>query len=282
MSVAARLGELFPQCFGQPLPVLMYHHISPEPGLVTCSPENFRAQMAWLSEHGWRTLTAAQFAEVLASGEVPPKSVLLTFDDGYLDNWLYAHPVLQEFGLTATLFLITGWLGHGPVRSQAAVPNHAAAMAAARAGEFDAAFLRWSEVEAMRAAHTFDFHSHTHSHTRWDRSVADPLARADALAADLAASRAMLTDRLGEASPHLCWPQGYFDGDYQRIAEAAGFTHLYTTEPGVVRRDVDLLRIPRLVVKDKGRAWFARRMGLYGRPLLSALYLGLKSGKKGR
>jgi len=273
--------------FGQPLPVLMYHHVSPKPGLVTCSPENFRAQMQWLAKNGWRTLSTAGFAEALASGQVPKKSVLVTFDDGYLDNWVYAHPVLQEFGQRATIFLITGWIGDGAPRPHVAqpgrpeVPTHKQAMAAAADGQLDAAFLRWSEVEAMRAAGTFDFHSHTHTHTRWDRKIAAQAERDAALAEDLAVSRETLAARLGEASPHLCWPQGYFDGHYQRVARAAGFTHLYTTEHGVVRADVDLSCIPRLVAKDKPADWFGRRMGIYGRPLLSALYLGLKSGKKG-
>lgn len=272
---------------GQPLPVLMYHHVSPRPGLVTCSPENFRAQMAWLADNGWRTLSTAAFAEALASGEIPKKSVLVTFDDGYLDNWVYAHPVLEEFGQRATIFLITGWIGDGPRRPHAGqsgvpdVPTHKQAMAAAADGKPDGAFLRWSEVEAMRAAGTVDFHSHTHTHTRWDRKIADQAARDAALADDLSASRTTLAARLGEATPHLCWPQGYFDAAYQRVARAAGFTHLYTTEHGVVRNDVDPARIPRLVAKDKPGAWFARRLGIYGRPLLSALYLGLKSSGTG-
>ena len=272
--------------FSQPLPVLMYHHISPKPGLVTCSPENFRAQMAWLAKNGWTTLSASAFAEAVASGQVPKKSVLVTFDDGYLDNWVYAHPVLQEFGQQATIFLITGWIGEGPQRPHAGqpgapdVPTHKQAMAAAAEGKLDDAFLRWSEVEAMRAAGTVEFHSHTHSHTRWDRKIADQAERDAALAADLAASRATLAARLGEASPHLCWPQGYYDVAYQRVARAAGFTHLYTTEHGVARRDVDPARIPRLVAKDKPAGWFGRRMTIYGNSLLSALYLGLKSDKK--
>jgi peptidoglycan/xylan/chitin deacetylase (PgdA/CDA1 family) len=273
--------------FGQPLPVLMYHHVSPKPGLVTCSPENFRAQMAWLAGQGWKTLSTDEFSAALASGVLPRKSVLVTFDDGYLDNWVYAHPVLEEFGQRATIFLITGWIGDGAVRPHAGqggvpeVPTHKQAMAAAAEGRLDDAFMRWSEVEAMRTAGTFDFHSHTHSHTRWDRSIADQDQRDAALAADLDASRATLAARLGEASQHLCWPQGYYDAAYQRVARTAGFTHLYTTEHGVVRRDTDLRRLPRLVAKDKPAAWFGRRMGIYGRPLLSALYLGLKSGGKG-
>jgi hypothetical protein len=139
--------------------------------------------------------------------------------------------------------------------------------------------MRWSEIEAMRAAGTAEFHSHTHSHTRWDHQIADQAERDAALVDDLAKSRATLSHRLGQASPHLCWPQGYFDSHYQQVAKAAGFTHLYTTEPGVVRRDVDPASIPRLVIKDKPASWFGQRMALYGQPLLSALYLGLKSGK---
>lgn len=268
--------------FGPTLPVLMYHHVSPQPGLVTCSPEHFRGQMRWLAENGWKTLSTDEFASALATGEIPKKSVLVTFDDGYLDNWVYAHPVLQEFGLRATLFLITGWIGDGPLRphvGQCGVPdvlNHSQAMAAAREGKFDEAFLRWSEVEAMRTACTFDFHSHTHTHTRWDRTIADSVTRDVALAADLAASRGMLTARLGEASTHLCWPQGYYDAAYQRIAQAAGFVYLYTTEHDVLRRSTDPARIPRLVVKDKSANWFGRRLGIYGRPWLSAAYLKLK------
>lgn len=266
---------------GQPLPVLMYHHVSPKPGLVTCSPENFRAQMRWLAENGWKTLSTADFSAALAAGSWPKKSVLVTFDDGYLDNWVHAHPVLAEFGQRATIFLITGWIGDGLARTgMPDVPTHKQAMAAAAEGKLDAAFMRWSEVEAMRAAGTADFHSHTHTHTRWDRKIADQAARDAALAEDLAASRATLAARLGEATPHLCWPQGYFDAAYQRIAREAGFSHLYTTEHGVVRAGCDAARLPRLVAKDRGASWFGRRMSIYGRPWLSALYLGLKSGKR--
>ena len=170
----------------RPIPVLMYHHVSPKPGLVTVSPENFRAHMAWLADQGWRTLTTTEFAACLAGAPVPKRAVLVTFDDGYLDNWVYAHPVLAEFGLNAVLFLITGWIGMGAVRPHAGqvgrgitvpdVPDHKGAMAAGRAWQeaadpapLDGAFLRWSEVEDMVAAGTFELHSHTHSH-KSDRS----------------------------------------------------------------------------------------------------------------
>lgn len=265
------------------MPVLMYHHISPVPGLVTVSPQNFRSQMQWLAEHGWQTLTISAFAAGLAAGVWPKKSVLLTFDDGYLDNWAYVYPVLKEFGQRATIFLVTGWVGDGPARTGFGTPHapailsHSEAMRVARDGRQDEAFLRWSEVEEMQAAGAFEFHSHTHSHMRWDQCEPDSQLRRERLAIDLAASRSMLKSRLGTVSSHLCWPQGYFDADYQDVAHTAGFTHLYTTRHGTVDAATQSIDIPRIVVKDKPGKWLAGRLRIYSRPVLARLYASLKT-----
>jgi peptidoglycan/xylan/chitin deacetylase (PgdA/CDA1 family) len=264
------------------LPVLMYHHVTPNPGLVTVRPEIFRAQMAWLAGHGYRSVGCRDLESFLAGGDLPDKSVLITFDDGYLDNYVHAHPVLLEFGLHGVIFLVTGWLGEGPARSHAgsggelpACPNHKEAAALIREGQADQAMLRWSEVAAMQAAGTFEFHSHTHSHTRWDKTVADPAARREALAADLATSRATLAGHCGD-SAHLCWPQGYFDDDYRQVAAEAGFRYLYTVKKGINTRGTPADGINRTVVKDRAGNWFASRLFLYRQPGLGGLYLRLR------
>ncbi|WP_024304239.1 polysaccharide deacetylase family protein [Pseudogulbenkiania sp. MAI-1] len=265
------------------VPVLMYHHVSPNKGLVTVSPATFEAQMRWLAEHGWTTLSADDFAGFLAGRPVPDKSVLVTFDDGYLDNWVYAHPVLERFGQRATLFTITGWIGDGAVRPHAAsgqplpdTPDHKACKRAVDEGRADAVMMRWSEIEAARAAGTFEFHSHTHSHARWDKLCASAAEKRDRLAEDLAASRRTLTARLGGTSDHLCWPQGYFDDDYLDVARAAGFRHLYTVDKHINTTATDPWRIGRIVTKEADDGWFARRMAIYRRPLLGGLYVRLR------
>ena len=268
------------------VPVLMYHHVSPTPGLITVSPQHFAAQMRWLKRHGYTTLTLDALAGFLAGEPVPDKSVVISFDDGYLDNWVYAHPVLEQYGLHAVLFLITRWLGEGPLRPHAGQGNtplpaclsHHAGKTAIDAGQTDLVMMRWGEVLAARDAGTFEFHSHTHTHNRWDKIYpGDADNKSKALAHDLASSRNLLTERLGEVSSHLCWPQGYYDDDYIRVAEAAGFRHLYTTEPGVVGADSMASRLPRIVVKDRGLGWFAPRMWAYRQPALARWYLGRKS-----
>lgn len=267
------------------VPVLMYHHISPSPGLVTVSPDHFSAQMHWLKRHGYTALTLDALAGFLAGEPVPDKSVVITFDDGYVDNWVHAHPVLQATGLHAVLFVITRWLTDGPVRHHAGQPAplppclaHNACKTAIDAGQHDLVMMRWSEVQAARDAGTFEFHSHSHTHTRWDKIYpGDAENKMQALAHDLASSRRTLSERLGQASRHLCWPQGYFDDDYLHVAKNAGFDHLYTTRPGVIHPGDAQDCLARIVVKDKGLGWFAPRLWAYRQPGLANWYLGRKT-----
>lgn len=261
------------------LPVLMYHHVSPSPGLVTLSPERFRAQVERIARDGWRSIGTGELEAFFAGQPLPAKSVLITFDDGYLDNFVHAHPVLAEFGLRAMLFIVTGWIGDGATRWEAACPDHGECKRRIAGGDTDSVMLRWSEIEAMRQAGTFEFHSHTHTHTRWDKSLPDGALRCEALLADLQRSRETLAARLGAASRHLCWPQGYYQPDYLEVAAAAGFDHLYTTRPSVNRVGGDARHIGRVVTKEQGGDWLARRLTIYSSPWLGSLYTRLKGGQ---
>jgi peptidoglycan/xylan/chitin deacetylase (PgdA/CDA1 family) len=254
------------------LPILMYHHISAAPGLVTIAPATFRAHIQALAQAGWRSAGLAEVERFLRGEALPAKTCIITFDDGYLDNFIEAHPVLAEFGMTAVLYIVTGWLGDGPVRREADLPDHRECMRRVRAGEPDSVMLRWSEVEAMRAAGTFEFHSHTHTHTRWDKTIVEISARRGALGEDLQRSRTTLAARLGTVSRHLCWPQGYYDADYVAVAKEVGFDHLYTTEIRVNRPATPSTRIGRFVTKERDGDWIVSRTGLYARPWLGGLY----------
>ncbi|MHB8667992.1 MAG: polysaccharide deacetylase family protein, partial [Burkholderiales bacterium] len=250
------------------VPVLMYHHVSPHPGLVTLSPETFEEHMAYLARRKYRALAADEFLEFLQGKRVlDGRSVMITFDDGYLDNYVYAYPILKRHGLKAIIFAITGLLGEGPARQHLgagkllpATPDHRACKAAVAEGRADEVMLRWSEIEVMEASGALEIHSHTHSHVRWDRLHPDQAQRLAAVAADLAASRAALKSRLGKDSRHLCWPWGYFEPEYQAAAAAAGFAAQYATARGVNVAGSDPQCIPRVVVKDRSAGWFATRI----------------------
>jgi peptidoglycan/xylan/chitin deacetylase (PgdA/CDA1 family) len=264
------------------LPILMYHHVSPAPGLVTISPKNFAAQMNWLAKNGCHTASCADLEGFLRGRELPRRTVMLTFDDGYLDNYVHAYPILRHYGLHAVVFAVTDWIGNGEPRAvagEAEVPqlfSHRECSERIRSGKPDEAVMRWSEVERTMADGVFELHSHSASHTRWDQISADANQKSASLAKDLERSRQTLSQRIGSPSNHLCWPQGYFDADYLEIARAHGFDYLYTTLPGTLCPDGEATRLPRIVVKDKGAIWLASRVRLYSSPRLARWYGWIK------
>lgn len=271
------------------VPVLMYHHVTPAGGDINVTPEHFRDQMAWLKRHGYRTLTCEEFAAHLAGAPAPARSVLITFDDGYLDNYVHAWPVLREFGFHAVIFLVTGWIGAGPARPHAGqggqalppTPDHAGCMRLAAAGQAPEIALRWSEIERMRADGVCEFHSHTHTHTRWDKQ--DPAGKNERMRQELRQSRACLAEHLGAASDHLCWPQGYFDADYVAIAQESGFRHLYTTRAfGRNRPGSDPASIFRFAVRNTSGASTGRRIRVAASPWIAPMFNAWKRWKRGQ
>ncbi|MDR5779356.1 polysaccharide deacetylase family protein [Caballeronia sp. LZ065] len=275
------------------VPVLMYHHVSTSPGMITVKPEHFAAQMEYLVNAGYCTLGSAQLAAFLRGEDVPPKSLVITFDDGYLDNWVHAHPVLERHAFTAMCFLVSSWPGEGDVRANAShagarlpsLLDHRSSEIAIEEGRADEAVLRWSEIDAMREAGTFEFHSHTHTHVRWDQVAKSNVEKRARLREDLGAARRVLRARLGETSNHLCWPQGYYDDDYRAVALDAGFRHFYTCHTGTNvgaglldrTASADAERtIKRLEVRDRPASWLASRLWVHTRPAISRAYLTIK------
>lgn len=266
----------------QAVPVLMYHHVSPSPGLVTVSPETFAAQMAYLARAGFTTIGADQlFSFIRGDLKLPRKSVLITFDDGFLDNYVYAYPELLKYNFRAVVFVVTGWVRDGEPRAHAGAasnlpitPNHKACKAAIREGRSDQVMMRWSEME--KASGTLEIHSHTHSHVRWDEFFPDESNRFAELEQDLTLSRETLKRHLGSASPHLCWPWGYYEPGYQSCAQRLGFEVQYTTEKGVNVRGTDPLHIRREVIRDQAGLWFPKQLWIYRHGLVGACYARLR------
>lgn len=271
------------------VPVLMYHHVSPVGGMIAVTPQTFEAQIAGLARAGYRSLTAAEFAAHQAGEPVPDKSVLITFDDGYLDNWVYAHPILKRHGMKAVLFVVTEWVGDGPVRNHAGqagdlppAPDHDECKRLIAAGDTDDVIVRWSEIRAMITAGTFEIHSHTHTHTRWDKVCGDDVdQKRRRVEVELASSKGALLRELGSVSQHLCWPQGYFDVDYVAAAHAAGFRYLYTTDSlGQNTVGADPGHIYRFAVRNLAGGWLKRKLWLTSSPWFGPKYHAWKGWKK--
>ncbi len=92
------------------VPVVMYHSVSNEPtlGNLRITKDNFEAQMKYLKDNGYYTLTMDEVNDFITKNKpIPEKSVALTFDDGYEDNYTNVYPVLKKYGFKATVFVVT-------------------------------------------------------------------------------------------------------------------------------------------------------------------------------
>jgi peptidoglycan/xylan/chitin deacetylase (PgdA/CDA1 family) len=212
------------------VPVLMYHEIN-DPAQawsqLAVSPAAFREQLACLAEAGYTTLTAGALAALLAAGRpVPPRTVCLTFDDGFEDFHRYAVPALNEFGFTATVFVTTGWV-------QDAGPDSA--------GRRPGQMLSWSQVaETVTAG--MEAGAHSCQHPQLDQIPAPRLRE------ELYASKARLEDKLGRPVPGLAYPFGYSSVAVEKTARDAGYSYGYAVRNTMTSPGNDLFRLPRLTV----------------------------------
>lgn len=95
------------------VPILLYHHIanSENPSRYYVSPEIFEGQMAWLFDHGYTTIPISLLVNAIREGaDLPAKPVIISFDDGDLDVYENAYPIMQKYGFSGVFYIITGWL----------------------------------------------------------------------------------------------------------------------------------------------------------------------------
>lgn len=250
------------------VPVLMYHHVLPQSGFIASSIKEFKEQMEYIAKSGYHTLSLDEFYRYKKGELKPPKkSVLITFDDGWRNNFVYAYPILKDLGLKACIFLVTGWIEEASKSIADFAPlSHKQAKIAAQNNPASV-FLNWREVETMKA-NGIDFASHTHGHS--DAYFGD-LSFED----EINMCRDTMKKRLGIDDMHLCWPRGVFDKEKLNTAKQAGYELFYTTKRGVNLADGVLDDIRRVAVK-KGAKWLKKSLFIYSNDFLGQIYGLLK------
>lgn len=109
-SITTTLEVQYVQAGKVQVPILLYHHIAPDAtdNRYFVAPEIFDAQMSWLQNHGYHTITISRLADVIRhGGELPLRPVVITFDDGDADLYSGAFPILKKHGMIAVAYLIS-------------------------------------------------------------------------------------------------------------------------------------------------------------------------------
>ncbi|WP_214365537.1 polysaccharide deacetylase family protein [Pseudonocardia sp. H11422] len=214
------------------VPVLMYHAIAEHPAAQTrrlsVRPAMLAEQLAWLTGHGFRTLT---FSELMAARRkerpLPERPVVLTFDDGYADFHSAALPLLAEYGCVATVFVTTGWVEDAGEQ---------------RAGNPLDRMLAWTQIDEVSAA-GMEIGAHSHSHAELDQ------LHDDALMQELSASKSLLEDRLGCEIPALAYPYGYSSRRVRTAVRTAGYRHAAAVANATSRPPHSPFAMPRLTIR---------------------------------
>ncbi|GBD96428.1 poly-beta-1,6-N-acetyl-D-glucosamine N-deacetylase precursor [bacterium BMS3Abin06] len=252
----------------------MYHHVNPHKGdMVTVTPDVFEGQMRYLRERGYRTLNINELISYINGNlELRHKAVAVTFDDGWLDNYIYAFPVLEKYKINAAVFVITDWTENASGKPEGIpfpAPTHKESRLLVEKKETYKIALNWKTVKEMSDSGLVGFYSHTKSHRRCDELSGTELLE------ELEDSKNLLEQKTGRSCPYLCWPYGKYNNTALDIAKKTGYKAVFTTEHGVAGRGDDLMAIRRIVVKDSVD-WFKKRMLVYTNSVLSACYLKLK------
>jgi peptidoglycan/xylan/chitin deacetylase (PgdA/CDA1 family) len=218
------------------LRVLFYHRVNPFPfaelGAVsrelTVNPDVFEAQLRWLTDRNYRSVSVEEFSRMMMGSQaIDPKALLITFDDGYEDNLLWAAPLLRKYGFSAVIFVISDFLG----RSTADVwPNSDPAMYGK--------FLDAKQIGELKRS-GFEFGSHTVRHPLL--TTLPPEQQLE----ELQASKRQIEEIVGAPVRCLAYPGGDFDSASQRCAGQVGYTFAFSTIPGVNQPGMPLTALRR-------------------------------------
>jgi peptidoglycan/xylan/chitin deacetylase (PgdA/CDA1 family) len=252
----------------------MYHHVNTNKGdMFTLTPEVFEGQMAHLAKAGYKTLTLDElYAFIKGELALKQKAVVITFDDGWIDSYIHAFPVLEKYKLRATTFLVSDWVEEASKKYDGiplSIPIHKEAKAQVINGEMQKAILSWELIKKMSDSGLIDFFSHTNSHR-----ICSNLSESELLH-ELEVSKKILEQRIGKPCSYLCWPHGQYNNLSQSLARKTGYKAHFITERGVVQVGSDPFAIKR-IPGEMDVSLFKNCMRIYSNPALAGLYLGLK------
>lgn len=213
-------------------PVLLYHHVdkSEAKNPYYVSPEIFESQMKWLNDNGYTVVSYMDFYSAYAStGTLPAKPVVITFDDGKLDQYQNAFPILKKYGFVATFFIPTEQIGTGDA-------------------------MTWGQVKELSDA-GMEIGSHTLDHPYLSKTKPARLVKYE-----IRKSRQVLTMNLDIPIRFFAYPSGAYNKETADIVKNSGYLSAVTTDHGIYHKiGGDPYQIKRIYVFDELRS-FTRRV----------------------
>lgn len=210
------------------VPILMYHNInpsySPDRALVEMTQAEFKDQMTALLDNEYTPISLYDYKDwVNGEKNLPEKPVIITFDDGYLNNYTHAFPIIKELKIPVTIFVITGRMG----MSDGVVYPH----------------FTWEQAIEMENSGFVDIESHTNLHS--DFHFADEKS----MILELRLSKYLFKKYMNKDVEFLAYPYGHFNDKVKIEAEKAGYSACVktdNTELSANKKDTDVYALKRI------------------------------------
>lgn len=222
--------------------ILMYHMISPHLpknkskfNRLRVTPEAFEKQLRWLHNNGWHTMSMAELAE---SKNVPKKTVVLTFDDGYADNYIHAFPLLKRYNMKATIYIVTerfhqDWATDKDTKISSDELNNEV-------------MLTHEMVKEMIDSTLIEIGSHTLHHANLPALLDEEKAH------EVAHSKALIEKEYGIICKSFAYPFGFYDQSSVNLVQKHGYSSAVTTVPKYdAWKEENRYEVPRVIISGR-------------------------------
>jgi len=199
------------------VPIIMYHNIDANSAgsRLSVSPESFKRQMRFLKSQHYNVVKLEDLADIVRSNAFPLKTIAITFDDGYENNYTQAYPVLKSLGLNATIFIVPALVGRD-------------------------GYLTWDQIVEMSESGVISIGSHSMSHA-WLPGLAD-----QELDSEILGSRRSIESHLRREVDAFSYPVGGFNQGVRDKVIKSGYKIAVATNPGRKYPKHDLFAMKRL------------------------------------
>lgn len=207
------------------IPILLYHYIGNNPNPndsardnLSVAPDQFDEQMGYLAKNGYNPITLdTMVAGLRGVATLPPKPVVITFDDGYIDLYVNAFGILRKYGFRAVAFIPTGLIG-------------------------TKYYASWEELSEMQASGLLSFESHSVSHANL------PTLSKDRLVSELTESKKTLEARFGIPINFIAYPNGTSNEEVQKAAKQVGYVGALGTWFSTTQSEGTFYNMPRIKI----------------------------------
>lgn len=214
------------------VPILMYHSVSPSASrqtMLAVKPETFERQMRFLKNIHYNVITLEELSTLIKDKKkIPPRTIIITLDDGYRDNYTYAFAVLKKYNLTATIFIIINEVGR-PQGDR----------------------LSWDQIKVMQDSGLIVFGSHA-----LGPEPLNKIKREQEVKDQVFLSKQILEQKLGKKVYAFSYPEGRFNAKIRQLVIDAGYRVAVATNPGKRYPSDDIFVLKRLRISENASNLF--------------------------